>query len=364
MTAFSLIRTWAVACTASVLLAAPLTAQQNDQVTEIRSLINTARGDLARMRDLIYTTERQLTDWEASLGRGATRSATQSNGARSADYQALARQISQHPLVFQTDARCQDDLRALALPRISQGTAPGPGYLAACAGQAEPRIRLNEPLDCASLFWEVTSAGQLVLKGHVKTADDLEYLEAKFGPATIGSVVERPRPVCQALEALELPMSSDLRPAVRMLSNKTRIAFSESLAFEVTTPDFFSFVYLAYLQADGSVVNLLPRRALMRTQYPPNTRLRFGDGLEGRQTYTASAPAGTEAIIAIASRSPIQELEDLESGAAGQYAQTGLGPVDQALFLDLLKASLNDEVESGRGMREISAEIVHLTVVP
>ena len=42
-------------------------AQQADGLRPIRALINEGRGEVAELRDKIYTLERPLAEWEASL---------------------------------------------------------------------------------------------------------------------------------------------------------------------------------------------------------------------------------------------------------------------------------------------------------
>ncbi|WP_420862023.1 hypothetical protein [Algirhabdus cladophorae] len=342
-------------------------AQQSDALRAISALIDDANKEVLDVQSVINRLEGRLSAWDATLKRyaGEGRVTLSTEPGSQSDRDLLAQQVANHPVVALADAECRDDFRAVALPQLGDAGRFRTERLESCAAQIQATARQPVDMNCASLSWSIGSSGTLALTGYVQDAEGLEALGARFGAQTVSAVELRPEPVCTALTALELPMTSQNRPQIDLLSRKSKVGINESLAFEVTTPNFYSFMYLAYLQADGSVVNLLPRRALLRRQYPPKTQLVFGDGREGRQTYTASLPTGTEAIISITSRSPIDVLEDLEVGASGQYAKTDASGrvLNQAVFLDLLKSSMEDLAGEGRGMRQTSAEILHLTVV-
>ncbi|MEO1103094.1 MAG: C1 family peptidase, partial [Pseudomonadota bacterium] len=133
--------------------------------------------------------------------------------------------------------------------------------------------------------------GKVRLTGFVSTVDELDRLDA-LGTYDTADIAVRPYPVCEAMKTLEEPMDSPLAPEVYMLDGITDLEFGDSLAFEVITPSVPSFLYLVYLDASGTAVNLAPRFGAMRDQYQPFTRLVFGDGGPGAQTFTASPPAG------------------------------------------------------------------------
>lgn len=338
--------------------AVPMVAASQDTraLDSLGDLVNEGRGAVAELLSSINQAERVLSDLEDELF--LTGSAP--GAAGSAQSQQIADQIATHPLVDTASPICKDVFAELVTPTTRANT----GAIASCIDELEPRARHNAGFECSSLYWVVAPGGQLRLQGHVQGPEDFRALEAVYGPQTVSGVVERPFPACGALEALELPLTSNTRPKLRLLSNKTRVAFRESLAFEVITPDFYAYVYVVYLQADGSVVNLTPKTRLLREQYNPNSSVRFGDGREGRQTYTASAPAGSEAIIVVTSRSPIDSLDTLEIGRNGQFALATDGALlDQGSFLALLQQGMVEE-HKGVGKREISAEVLHITVVP
>ena len=341
-------------------------AQENARLLRIDGLIDETEREISRISALAIEAEAALKVWGDQLRR-ADATGSNINTLTSADsLSALSARISQHSAVASAQGACRDDLQAIGQPAYRADALARLPQLSACAGQILPQVRVDLPYECAALYWTTTPNGALKMIGHVQNPADLEALQASYGPALTQAVVARPFPVCSALEALELPLTAHSKPSIHMLGGQRQVAYNESLAFEIVTPDFYSFIYLAYLQADGTVVNLLPRRGVVREQHAPSTVLRFGDGQEGRQTYTASAPAGTEAIIGIASRSPIAVLEDLEVGASGRYADRDASGriLDQSLFLELLSTSLEERFDQSLGTREISAEVLHLTVVP
>lgn len=344
-----------------VLMAIALRPTETQAQQEAADLIAYAKGEIATLNDGILFAEQQLSDWEQQI----LLQERNGSGLEDIDRQIAAtqKQVLSHPLLPRDAPECDDLWAEMAFNfPINLAVAQN------CIQNMVPTALLPESLECSNLRWTSKPDGQIVLAGHVSKDSDVTFLQRKYGPLTTAEISAKPWPVCGALVALDVPMTSQDKPVMQMLNGSNRIRFNESLAFQVKTPDFFAFVYISYLQADGSVVNLTPRRRPLRTQSPPNTVLHFGDGREGRQTYLASAPAGPEAIIAIAARSPIAELEALEVGASGQYwmrsGTAGLVPVDQGAFIKLIEDGLADRADNGSKAREMSAELLHITVVP
>ncbi|MCK7612551.1 DUF4384 domain-containing protein [Roseibium sediminicola] len=221
---------------------------------------------------------------------------------------------------------------------------------------------------CSSLYvTEEPPNGMPLLGGFVSTQSSLAKLRDEFPPEQVQKIAVRPWPVCEVLKTLARPLTEPSRPSIRLLGGSADLAYGDSLAFEVTAPDFASFLYIVYLQADGTVVNLLPRRGPVRRQVPFGESFRFGDGRGGRQTFTVSPPAGAEAIVVIAAHSPIAQLEELENTGNGQFtmpvsADGGTGVANDRYFLTALRAGLAERPEETRLPREISAAVLHLTI--
>ena len=90
---------------------------------------------------------------------------------------------------------------------------------------------------------------------------------------------------------IEKPLAQPSTPTISLPKSSYRAA--ESLAFDVAMADFQGYLHVAYIQADGNVVNLVESDALTLATLPPQTQLTFGDGLEGRAKFMVSAPSAT-----------------------------------------------------------------------
>ena len=219
---------------------------------------------------------------------------------------------------------------------------------------------------CSFVGLEIGNPGKLT--GFVQSEAELLALRLDPSFRTFESqVVVRPWPICEALLTLDEPVRAPSRPRIVAHGARDVVRFGEEMGVSVTTPDFPSFLYLVYLQADGTVVNLLPRRGALRKQMPPSTTLHFGDGKDGRQTFRAAAPAGSEAIIAIASRSPLLQLEELETSDNGQFRLLASSPSNEEnpqdrLYLSVLRAAMAERPAVDMIGREITADVLHITV--
>ena len=221
---------------------------------------------------------------------------------------------------------------------------------------------------CSSVHVSETGVdGVPLLGGFVSTQEALAALRAEFTPEQVQKVDVRPWPVCEALKTLETPLSEPSRPRIRLLGGRADLSYGDTLAFEVTAPDFASFLYIVYLQADGTVVNLLPRSGPVRRQVQFGESFIYGDGRQGRQKFTVSPPAGSEAVIVLAAHSPIAQLEELEDAGGGQFAipvsaGSGANAADDRTFLTALRAGLADRPDESSLPREVSAAVLHLTI--
>ena len=142
------------------------------------------------------------------------------------------------------------------------------------------------------------------ITGFVGAADDLAKVKKAAAETKAQlDVALRPWPQCEALMTIEKPLARTERPSITLPKRSYRA--SETLAFEVKMPGFRGHLHVAYIQADGSVVNLVESDPLTLSTLPANKVLKFGDGKEGRQKFTIGAPFGNEMIVAVASKSPL-----------------------------------------------------------
>ena len=146
--------------------------------------------------------------------------------------------------------------------------------------------------------------GKTLIKGFVGNRDDLAKVRKAADRAKAGVAVDlRPWPQCETLMTLEMPLARSGAPAVLLPKRSWRAG--ETLSFQVRMAPFQGYLHVAYLQADGNVVNLAGSSAPALATLEANTELTFGDGLEGRRKFTVSGPFGSEMIVAVASRSPL-----------------------------------------------------------
>ena len=107
--------------------------------------------------------------------------------------------------------------------------------------------------------------------------DSKARLEAAQPKADQTQVQERPWPQCEVLQTLEPTLSNADRPSVAVAPEADRLKGGTLLKFVVKTPSFPSFLHISYLQADGSVINLLQPSSMTLHAYPPNSTVVLGD---------------------------------------------------------------------------------------
>jgi hypothetical protein len=146
-----------------------------------------------------------------------------------------------------------------------------------------------------------------VLSGFVGSDDDLRQVRqaaAAIPNTAVGDILVAPWPQCEALLTLEAPLAAADQPVIGINSG-SELHEGDPLPITVQSPGQISYLYVSYIQADGSVVNLVQPDGLVPKPTLPGTTLTFGDGQEGRAKFTVSPPFGHEMIIALASRSPL-----------------------------------------------------------
>jgi hypothetical protein len=166
-----------------------------------------------------------------------------------------------------------------------------------------PSVVLSE-LECSQVR-ELDQRGRRTIVGFVGKDDDLSVVRAATKGADV-AVVVRPWPQCEALLTLDKSLSRTDRPRVMIRRSAGDIlASGESLVMEVETPPFPSYLHVAYIQADGTVLNLVQPTIGSLIAYSPRSKIVIGDELSGGLQFKVSAPFGREMLIVLAGRSPI-----------------------------------------------------------
>jgi hypothetical protein len=201
---------------------------------------------------------------------------------------------------------------------------------------------------CARLATRPASQAPII-DGFVSTDADLDDLkrQASAAGAQLGEVKVAAWPQCEALLTLDRALHAGGQPAID-IGGKTELAAGDALPVKVTTPPSLSYVYVSYIQADGSVVHLVQPRGVVPTTTLPNQTLLFGDGAEGRQKFTIDGPFGRELIIAIASKSPLFDAPLPEKQNDREYLST-------------LRRALVYKADPSQPDRQLSASLVSIS---
>ena len=179
------------------------------------------------------------------------------------------------------------------IPKIPEPTPPS---------IVVPELKLPT-IGCGRLTIKKRNGRQVVV-GFVGKRDDLMRVrQAAEQAKALVEVDYRPWPQCEALMTLEQPLAVSTKPSIGLPKHVYRE--SETLQFEISMASFPGYLYVAYIQADGSVVNLVQSDPLTLSTLQAHDRLTFGDGHEGRSKFTVAPPFGNEMIVAIASMSPL-----------------------------------------------------------
>lgn len=181
-----------------------------------------------------------------------------------------------------------------------------------------------QQLQCAKVESSVSSDRTARVRGFAGFAGEVDKLRADLAATPGVNRVETdvrvyPWPQCEVYLNFAGALASQrgLNAAVR--GGGTTLSAGDSLAIEVVTPAYPSYVYISYLQASGDVVNLAWPEGRSPKAMPPNTKLTFGGGANGQPTYRIGAPFGDEIIVVITSASPLFQDEPAETVTEREY---------------------------------------------
>jgi papain like protease/uncharacterized protein DUF4384 len=200
-------------------------------------------------------------------------------------------------------------------------------------------------LSCAKIA--VQSGGERKsLAGFVASAADLELVKrvAADVPGTLlGEVAVAPWPQCEVLLTLDAQLAGADRPSIS-IDSPGPLREGDRLRLEVRSPGQTSYIYVVYVQVDGSVVTLGQPAGVAPRPTSPGSTIAFGDGPKG---FTIGRPFGREMIIALASRSPL-------------FEQGLLARQTEREFLSTLRRALIYKPRPGTPDREVTAAITIL----
>lgn len=158
---------------------------------------------------------------------------------------------------------------------------------------------------CSSLQTR-TDGNTTLVQGFVGYEADLAKLKKRFADETIILDVDlRPWPQCEALLTLsELPQTVE-RPRLTLSRADNVYRNGDKFPLTVSTPSLPSYLYVSYLQADGTVVHLEQPTDLVPSPRAAHEVITFGDASNGSATFTIGGPFGREMVVALASEAPL-----------------------------------------------------------
>jgi Papain family cysteine protease len=115
-----------------------------------------------------------------------------------------------------------------------------------------------QTLSCGRVDVEARG-NQSVLSGYVASDDDLKrvtLITASVPNASIGNIIVAPWPQCEALQTLAKPLQVADRPTID-IGARTELHGGDPLRIQIHSPTQISYLYVSYIQADGSVVHLV-----------------------------------------------------------------------------------------------------------
>jgi hypothetical protein len=177
-------------------------------------------------------------------------------------------------------------------------------------------------LDCAHTQSQVSADGSLALSGFVSTPGDLQTVRAEVQKiqgieAVKDTLTIQPRPFCEFLGVLAPHAIAGASPAVQTqlkLNNLNhRYQTGDKLVVTATAGSAFEgYLYVDYLDSDGSVVHLLPSPRMIDNHLLPGQQIVLGaldaNDASGDFVYEIQPPLGPGMVIAIASRHRLWEL--------------------------------------------------------
>ena len=206
----------------------------------------------------------------------------------------------------------------------------------------------KQPLDLAGLECAKvqisTHDGQRVAEGFVSRPEDLAAVEAELaGEVDKVDVALAPWPQCEALLTLDAQLAERAAPKVDVTGRDLKAG--ETLGITVDTPEFDSYVHVAYVQADGTVIHLQQVDADHLSTIAAGSELKFGDGEDGRDKFEVSGPFGDEMLLVISSRAPL-------------FAEPRPEAETEREFLTALREAILTRPDKGSPERFISAAYV------
>lgn len=219
--------------------------------------------------------------------------------------------------------------RVVVIPLVlgaifSPGSAAAQSPLVNMSDVARTIAARTHDFVCARVVLQPNSATAATLRGWVGSQADLDTLSAVLRAlptaAQVTSVVSvRPWPQCEALLIASDAVSFGHDMVLATMDHEgTDYQAGSRLILKLRTPDFPSYLYVAYLPASGAAVWLYQPLGFVPQALPPRTIVNLGGGDDPR-TFKIGPPFGVETVIAIAAASPLFTDGQPASATARDY---------------------------------------------
>ncbi len=170
---------------------------------------------------------------------------------------------------------------------------------------AKPDLTALEQLACGKVGTR-TEGERRVLSGFVATDGDLKLIGAVAAGSpdlALGEIEVVPWPLCEALQTLDQALGAPEPPRISV--NAAALREGDNLTIEAQSSGEPRHLYVSYVQADGSVLNLAQPAADAGEATVRASVLKFGDGKDNRPRFLIGPPFGREMIITLASPRPL-----------------------------------------------------------
>jgi hypothetical protein len=187
---------------------------------------------------------------------------------------------------------------ALAKPKLPQPVAPSVRLTAGL-----PDL---QTLACARFTVEKRGERNM-LRGFVGSEVEAQLvtrIAADVPKTGLGEITVAPWPQCEALQTLDKALAAADSPTIN-IGGRDELREGEHLQIAIRTPRRIGYLYVTYVQSDGSALNLVQPQGIVPEPTLPGRTLVFGDGKEGRAAFTITPPFGREMIIALNSAVPL-----------------------------------------------------------
>ncbi len=214
-------------------------------------------------------------------------------------------------------------------PGAAPGTDAAPDTGVPVADFAELG-RILDQFECSALSATLRQGSNLMINGHVSSADDMNRLLASLEPyAAFAQVSNQAQiyayPHCDAVEiAEELTVTNTAAggtPSVRPFQHGLTYTEGEPVVIEAVAGAVPGYLYVDFIQNDGTIVHLLSG-----ARVEPGAQVRLGEtGL----SFSVAPPFGDEMLLAIQTPQPL-------------YTDDRPQVEDAATYLPVLRSAIRD----------------------